>query len=123
MAIRFVGVTGHKDPSIHLNMLSHGFRFDTVQMPLNCFDATFRSFEQQVLPEAARQGIAALGMKSMGGSGEMVRHGGVTAAEAHTRRMAQRTLGNRILLMILRARYSYLSAIIGSTRTARRAGR
>jgi hypothetical protein len=33
MAIRFVGVTGHKDPSIHLNMLSHGFPFDTVQMP------------------------------------------------------------------------------------------
>jgi uncharacterized protein len=80
--VRFVGFTGHKDPSIHLKMLSHGFPFDTVQMPLNCFDATFRSFEQQVLPEAARQGIAALGMKSMGGSGEMVRHGGVTAGEA-----------------------------------------
>jgi uncharacterized protein len=80
--VRFVGFTGHKDPSIHLKMLSHGFPFDTVQMPLNCFDATFRSFEQQVLPEAARQGIAALGMKSMGGSGEMVSQGGVTAAEA-----------------------------------------
>ncbi len=51
-------------------------------MPLNCFDATFRSFEKQVLPEANRRGIAPLGMKSMGGSGEMVRNGGVTAAEA-----------------------------------------
>ena len=57
--VRFVGFTGHKDPEIHLKMLSHDFPFDTVQMPLNCFDATFRSFETQVLPEAMRRGIAA----------------------------------------------------------------
>src|SRR6202163_743712 len=79
--VRFVGFTGHKDPEIHLKMLAHDFPFDTVQMPLNCFDATFRSFETQVLPEATRRGIAVLGMKSMGGSGEMVRHGGVTAEQ------------------------------------------
>ncbi|HEV2398308.1 MAG TPA: aldo/keto reductase [Candidatus Sulfotelmatobacter sp.] len=76
--VRFVGFTGHKDPEIHLKMLSHDFPFDTVQMPLNCFDATFRSFETHVLPEATKRGIAALGMKSLGGSGEMVRHGGIT---------------------------------------------
>jgi uncharacterized protein len=80
--VRFVGFTGHKDPSIHLKMLAHNFPFDTVQMPLNCLDATFRSFEQRVLPEADRRGIAVLGMKSMGGSGEIVRHGSATAAEA-----------------------------------------
>lgn len=80
--VRFVGFTGHKDPSIHLRMLAHNFPFDTVQMPLNCLDANFRSFEQRVLPEAQRRGIAVLGMKSMGGSGEMVRYGAVTAAEA-----------------------------------------
>lgn len=80
--VRFVGFTGHKDPAIHLKMLSYDFPFDTVQMPLNCFDATFRSFEQHVLPEANRRGIAVLGMKSLGGSGEMVRHGAVTAADA-----------------------------------------
>jgi aryl-alcohol dehydrogenase-like predicted oxidoreductase len=76
--VRFVGFTGHKDPEIHLKMLSHDFPFDTVQMPLNCCDATFRSFETHVLPEANRRGIAALGMKSLGGSGELVRHGAVT---------------------------------------------
>src|SRR6201999_1151165 len=70
--VRFIGFTGHKDPEIHLKMLSHDFPFDTVQMPLNCCDATFRSFEQRVLPEAARRGIAVLGMKSMGGSGELI---------------------------------------------------
>jgi aryl-alcohol dehydrogenase-like predicted oxidoreductase len=80
--VRFVGFTGHKDPSIHLKMLAHGFPFDSVQMPLNCFDANFRSFETQVLPEVNRRGMAALGMKSMGGSGEMVTHGAVTAADA-----------------------------------------
>src|ERR1700677_424659 len=76
--VRFIGFTGHKDPEIHLKMLSHDFPFDTVQMPLNCCDATFRSFETQVLPEANRRGIAALGMKSLGGSGELVRQGAVT---------------------------------------------
>ena len=80
--VRLVGFTGHKDPAIHLRMLSHGFPFDTVQMPLNPFDATFRSFQAQVLPEARRQGIAVFGMKSMGGSGEMVKNGAVTAEEA-----------------------------------------
>jgi aryl-alcohol dehydrogenase-like predicted oxidoreductase len=80
--VRFVGFTGHKDPSIHLRMLSHDFPFDTVQMPLNCFDATFRSFETKVLPELNRRGIAPLGMKSLGGSGEMVSQGGVCAEDA-----------------------------------------
>jgi aryl-alcohol dehydrogenase-like predicted oxidoreductase len=73
--VRFVGFTGHKDPSIHLKMLSHNFPFDTVQMPLNSLDSTFRSFETNVLPELNRRGIAALGMKSLGGSGELVREG------------------------------------------------
>jgi len=80
--VRFVGFTGHKDPAIHLKMLSHGYPFDTVQMPLNCFDANYRSFETQVLPEANRRGVAPLGMKSMGGSGEAIKNGAVTAHEA-----------------------------------------
>ncbi len=79
--VRFIGFTGHKDPAIHLRMLSHDFPFDTVQMPLNCFDATFRSFEQQVLPEAQKRGLGILGMKSLGGSGELVKYGGVTAEQ------------------------------------------
>ncbi len=68
--IRFIGFTGHKDPHIHLYMLKvaadHGFHFDTVQMPLNPMDAHFRSFAQLVVPEAARQKIGIIGMKSMG---------------------------------------------------------
>ncbi|NOT64080.1 MAG: aldo/keto reductase [Acidobacteria bacterium] len=80
--VRFVGFTGHKSPEIHLDMLSRGYPFDACLMPLNVLDGTFRSFEQKVLPELARQGVAALGMKSMGGSSDMVRAGVVTAQEA-----------------------------------------
>jgi len=80
--VRLIGFTGHKDPAIHLKMLSHGFPFDTVQMPLNPFDATFRSFQHLVLPEARKQGISVLGMKSLGGSGEMIVQGGITVKEA-----------------------------------------
>ena len=80
--VRAIGFTGHKDPSIHLRMLQQGFPFDTVQMPLNCLDATFRSFETQVLPEARQRELGVLGMKSMGGSGEMVSNGAVTAEQA-----------------------------------------
>jgi aryl-alcohol dehydrogenase-like predicted oxidoreductase len=79
--VRFIGFTGHKHPAIHLKVLSHDFPFDTVQMPLNALDATFRSFEQQVLPEANKRGLGVLGMKSLGGSGEMVKHGALTAEE------------------------------------------
>ena len=80
--VRFIGFTGHKDPALHLRMLSYDFPFDTVQMPLNCFDATFRSFEQQVLPELLRRGIAPIGMKSLGGEGEAVKRKVVTAPDA-----------------------------------------
>ena len=80
--VRFVGFTGHKDPSLHLEMLSHGYPFDTCQMPLNVFDASFRSFEQQVLPELARQGIAAIGMKTMCGEGAPVKKRAVAAGDA-----------------------------------------
>jgi aryl-alcohol dehydrogenase-like predicted oxidoreductase len=79
--VRFVGFTGHKDPDIHLAMLNTGFPFDAVQMPLNPFDANFFSFEQKVLPVLNSRGIAALGMKPIGGHGEPVQKGVFTAEE------------------------------------------
>jgi uncharacterized protein len=71
--VRFVGFTGHKDPEIHLRMLSFGYAFDACQLPLNVFDGSFRSFEQRVLPELQRQRIAPIGMKSLCGSGKAVK--------------------------------------------------
>ena len=71
--VRYVGFTGHKDPDIHLRMLSYGFPFDSCQLPLNGFDASFRSFEERVLPVLVRKRIAAIGMKSLGGDGRAVK--------------------------------------------------
>lgn len=82
--IRYIGFTGHKDPLVHLRMLEvageHGFRFDTVQMPLNVFDAHFRSFGHQVVPVLVRQQIGVLGMKPMG-SGIILKANVVKPAE------------------------------------------
>jgi len=80
--VRHIGFTGHKDPAIHLMMLSYDFPFDSVQLPLNCFDASFRSFEHEVLPIARERGMAILGMKSMGGEGDPVKKKTVTPDEA-----------------------------------------
>jgi len=80
--VRYVGFTGHKDPSIHLRMLSFGYPFDACQLPLNGFDARFRSFQALVLPELARQRIAAIGMKSLGGDGRAIRKRATTVDDA-----------------------------------------
>jgi aryl-alcohol dehydrogenase-like predicted oxidoreductase len=45
-------------------------------------DANFRSFETHVLPELNRRGIAPLGMKSLGGCGEIVAKGVARVDEA-----------------------------------------
>lgn len=79
--VRFVGFTGHKDPAFHLRMLQLGYPFDTVQMPLNPFDGNFRSFERQVLPEVNKRGLAALGMKSLGGTADGIKRKVFTAQE------------------------------------------
>src|SRR6266850_63793 len=67
--VRYIGFTGHKDPTIHLRMLEpaakHQFHFDAVQMPLNVMDAHFRSFQKQVLPVLVKEEIGVLGMKPL----------------------------------------------------------
>jgi len=83
--LRFIGFTGHKDPHIHLYMLEvaqrNGFVFDTVQMPLNVMDAHFRSFSHLVVPEAVKQRIGVLAMKTLGG-GVLLKSGApITAIE------------------------------------------
>jgi aryl-alcohol dehydrogenase-like predicted oxidoreductase len=79
--VRFVGFTGHKRPAIHLAMLEHDFPFDACQLPLNCFDASFRSFEREVLPVLLRRSIAPLGMKSLGGDARQLKTKAITAEE------------------------------------------
>ena len=67
--VRYVGFTGHKDPSIHLHMLDmaakNSFHFDSCQMPLNVLDYHFRSFAHQVVPRLVAEKTAVLGMKPL----------------------------------------------------------
>ncbi|HVY61568.1 MAG TPA: aldo/keto reductase [Planctomycetota bacterium] len=78
--VRFVGFTGHRDPKLHLEMLAHGFPFDTIQMPLNPADPNFKSFEREVLPKALERGMGVIGMKSLAG-GALAKAGIASASE------------------------------------------
>jgi predicted aldo/keto reductase-like oxidoreductase len=64
---RWVGFHGEKSPHIALKLIARGFAWDAVLMPLNPFDASFRSFEKQVLPEVIRRGGAVIGTKPLAG--------------------------------------------------------
>jgi predicted aldo/keto reductase-like oxidoreductase len=70
--VRFIGFTGHKDPDYHLHMIDlarrHDFVFDTVQMPINVFDAHFNSFAKKVIPVAQELDMGILAMKTFGDS-------------------------------------------------------
>ena len=79
--VRYIGFTGHKHPDIHKRMLSQGFPWDAVQMPLNALDAHYASFEQEILPICLEQGIAVIGMKSFA-AGNIFDESDITPAEA-----------------------------------------
>jgi aryl-alcohol dehydrogenase-like predicted oxidoreductase len=68
--IRFIGFTGHKSPAYHLHTIEtarkNGFTFDTVQMPVNIFDAHYESFAERVIPVAADLDMGILAMKTFG---------------------------------------------------------
>ena len=63
--VRYIGFTGHKDPAIHLKMLSKPYEWDAVQMPLNALDPHYRSFGKLVLPELVKRNIGIIAMKTM----------------------------------------------------------
>lgn len=65
--VRWIGFHGEKSPHIALKVIAKGFAWDAVLMPLNPFDASFRSFEKQVLPEVIRRGGTVIGTKPLAG--------------------------------------------------------
>jgi uncharacterized protein len=77
--IRYCGFTGHARPKVHLRVLAHHYQFDSVQMPLSVFDADDNGFQRLVLPEARKQGLAPLAMKTLGGNAKPIKDGLVTA--------------------------------------------
>jgi aryl-alcohol dehydrogenase-like predicted oxidoreductase len=82
--VRYIGFTGHKDPRIHLRMLEKPFEWDTAQMPINVADASYRSFQNEVVPVCLKKGVAVLGMKCLGGGGgALPTETGLTRAECY----------------------------------------
>src|ERR1700694_6023382 len=65
--VRFIGFTGHKDPRIHLKMLAKPQDWDSAQMPINVMDATYRRFQNEVVPECLKKNVGVIGMKGLGG--------------------------------------------------------
>ncbi len=63
--IRYLGFTGHKDPHYHQQMLDLDIDWDTIQIPVNILDYHYRSFQQQLIPQAEERGIGVIGMKSL----------------------------------------------------------
>jgi aryl-alcohol dehydrogenase-like predicted oxidoreductase len=79
--VRFLGLTGHHDPAVLLEAMRR-FDFDTVLVALNVADVHRLSFARTVLPDAARRGVAVIGMKVYA-AGALVAPGGMcTPAEA-----------------------------------------
>lgn len=76
--VRLIGFTGHKHPDIFRKMLNQGFEWDTVQMPTNVLDAHYRSFQNEILPILNERGIGCIGMKSLGGEGQLITEAGLT---------------------------------------------
>ena len=66
---RFIGFTGHHDPAVHLAMLQHYDKYDTIIMPLNPADPHYLSFEKQVLPIAVERGMGIQAIKSTANAG------------------------------------------------------
>jgi uncharacterized protein len=80
--IRYIGFTGHFQPHLLAEMIERGFDWDTIQMPLNCFDHHFRSFEKEVLPKALDKNLGVIAMKTLGGSpGELPHRSGAVTRE------------------------------------------
>jgi aryl-alcohol dehydrogenase-like predicted oxidoreductase len=60
--VRFIGVTGHHDPSIIRKCIDY-FDFDTVLIPVNPAEIFYKSFLEDVLPFAHGKGMGIIGMK------------------------------------------------------------
>ena len=66
---RHIGFTGHADFNAHKRMLEKTDIFETCQMPINCFDPTYKSFLNNVLPTLLERKMGILAMKTLSNGG------------------------------------------------------
>jgi predicted aldo/keto reductase-like oxidoreductase len=65
--VRYVGVTGHVTPAAHRRALRYwdeGWRFDTLQFPINPIDYHQRSYQRQILVDIVARDIGVIAMKT-----------------------------------------------------------
>ena len=60
--VRFIGVTGHHDPSI-IRQCIEKFDFDTVLVPVNPAEAIYKSFIEEIIPLANERQMGVIAMK------------------------------------------------------------
>ena len=72
-----LGVTGHANPEVLLEMMSR-FDFDTILMALNPADKYHRPFMDELLPEANRREMGVIAMK-IPARGRIFKEGGLTS--------------------------------------------
>jgi aryl-alcohol dehydrogenase-like predicted oxidoreductase len=76
--VRFVGVTGHRDPEI-LTRAVEDWPVDSVMIPVNPVEGVLGGFLTSTLPAANKRGIAIIGMKILGASHYLQPKLGITA--------------------------------------------
>jgi aryl-alcohol dehydrogenase-like predicted oxidoreductase len=74
---RYIGVTGHHDPSILKYAVEH-WPVDSVLLPVNPVEGALGGFIDGVMTAALDRGIAVIGMKIMGHSGYISPETGIT---------------------------------------------
>lgn len=62
--IRFIGMTGHRDPQVHLEAVKR-YPLNTIMMPINVVDPHFNSFRKIALDEAVTRGVGTMAFKTL----------------------------------------------------------
>ena len=60
--VRFIGVTGHHDPLITKRCIEM-FDFDTVLIPVNPAEPSYKSYTDTIIPPASQKGMGIVAMK------------------------------------------------------------
>lgn len=77
--IRHIGITGHKDPKLLLSAITE-YPFDGILFSLNAGDVHYRSFKENLLPEAVSQNLGIIAMK-VTAVGRIFRKNGLVSME------------------------------------------
>jgi predicted aldo/keto reductase-like oxidoreductase len=81
--VRHIGVTGHMTPAAHRRAVEYwdrGWRFETMQFPINPIDFHQQSFQQTVLADVVARDIGVIAMKTSA-DGRLLREGVCTIDE------------------------------------------